>query len=103
MHRTDDILLLATDGFSDNVWNRELEQIITLILKEDAALPSLQLAEKVAASCCHYARVCSFKQNKESPFEVEARQHNLNFRGGKVDDVCVIAVVVKGAVRESKL
>jgi hypothetical protein len=35
------------------------------------------------------------QENKESPFEAEARTHGLDYKGGKVDDVCVIAVLVQ--------
>lgn len=92
-----------TDGFSDNVFNREVEQLVNLVVADTVAKGEADdkaaLIEKIANACVHFARLCSFKVDKESPFEVEARQHGLEFRGGKVDDVCVVAVLVQATPR----
>lgn len=95
----DDILILTTDGFSDNVFHAELEQLIVLLL-DDARAKGIQgdhqaVISTIAQACCNFARICAFKPDKESPFEVEARQHGLEFKGGKVDDVCVLAVLIQ--------
>lgn len=96
-----------TDGFSDNVFNREVEQLVSLIIADTVAKGEgdnkAALIEKIANACVHFARLCSFKTDKESPFEVEARQHGLEFRGGKVDDVCVVAVLVQEGKLLAKL
>ena len=99
---------MATDGFVDNVFPAELEQLVSLVADRVAnppapvdgqpAEPERSLAQYVADVAVNFARLCSFKPNKESPFEVEARRYgHHDLKGGKVDDVCVIAVVVKAA------
>lgn len=129
--RPGDILLLATDGFSDNVFPTELEQLVALIKHrvdnpppEEAGQPDAEgrsFAQTLADVCVNFARICSFKvsllllsvscrveltrlhprfsqPNKESPFEVEARRYgHKDLKGGKVDDVTVVAVVVEAA------
>ncbi|SCZ96863.1 BZ3500_MvSof-1268-A1-R1_Chr4-1g06796 [Microbotryum saponariae] len=108
-----DILVLATDGFSDNVWPNELEQLVALVQEhehelspfgsnEDSAKDTgpnkvpMTFAQGLANACVNFANTCAFKENKISPFEIEARRYGYNdLRGGKIDDVCVVVVVVK--------
>lgn len=61
--RDGDILLLTTDGFSDNVWPRELEQLLSLVISDAKSTSSTgaELVQKIAAACCNFARICSFK------------------------------------------
>ncbi|KAI5475487.1 5-azacytidine resistance protein [Pseudohyphozyma bogoriensis] len=93
-----DIVVFATDGFSDNVWPEELAQLIALIQKNQAEeeLSDEITLKRVAIACVNYARIVMGKMDKQTPFEVEARQYGKNWPGGKVDDVTIIAVQVKG-------
>lgn len=63
VRRDGDILLLTTDGFSDNVWPRELEQLLSLVISDNKSSSStdVELVQKIAAACCNFARICSFK------------------------------------------
>ncbi|KAM0755644.1 hypothetical protein T439DRAFT_295637 [Meredithblackwellia eburnea MCA 4105] len=91
-----DIVLLATDGYSDNVWPGELSQIAKIVKEhqERDGLTDLQTMDRLALACVNFARMCSFRTDKESPFEIEARKHNIEFMGGKIDDVTCITILV---------
>ncbi|KAK4704809.1 protein phosphatase PTC7, partial [Phenoliferia sp. Uapishka_3] len=91
-----DIIFAATDGFSDNVHLPELEQISKLVLEHQVrdSITDAATMDRLALACVNYARLCSFKEDKVSPFELEARNHRINFPGGKVDDVTVVTVLV---------
>ncbi|KAM0792602.1 hypothetical protein ACM66B_005263 [Microbotryomycetes sp. NB124-2] len=103
-----DIVLTATDGYSDNVHAHELEQLVSLVRQRHDEMDSnpakaqeegetRSFAQLVADVAVNFARLCSFKPDKRTPFEVEAKRfghHDLT--GGKVDDVCVVCCVVDG-------
>ncbi|KAL8284250.1 hypothetical protein RQP46_004999 [Phenoliferia psychrophenolica] len=91
-----DLVVVATDGFSDNVHVGELEQITKLVLEHqvrDSASDG-ETMDRLALACVNFARLCSFKEDKVSPFELEARRQGINFPGGKVDDTTVITILV---------
>ncbi|SCV69420.1 BQ2448_2440 [Microbotryum intermedium] len=111
-----DILVLATDGFSDNVWPQQLEELVALVQNYQNKLllsiptpdsrtgtpppspkkDSRTFARILADLCVTFAKICAVKPNRQSPFEIEARRYgHRDVRGGKVDDVCVVVVVVK--------
>lgn len=69
--RAGDILILATDGFSDNVFPAELEQLVALV-SDKVANPSPEeqgqpgaedrgLAQTLADVATQFARICSMK------------------------------------------
>ena len=108
-----DMLICATDGFGDNVFPNETEILLGRIRSNEAKLHPEALSEKsgggagaraladqkltqhAADSLVNYAKLCSEKEDKKSPFEVEAAKHGLRYRGGKVDDICVIVALVR--------
>ncbi|KAK4058633.1 Protein phosphatase 2C 7 [Microbotryomycetes sp. JL221] len=101
-----DIVLAATDGYSDNVHTQELEQLIALVRKRHDEMDSnpakaqeegetRSFAQLIADVAVNFARLCSFKPDKTTPFELEARRYgHRDLTGGKVDDVCVVVTVV---------
>ena len=107
-----DMLICATDGFGDNVFPNETEILLGRIRANEAklrkqdsedsaghagarALADQKLTQHAADSLVNYAKLCSEKEDKKSPFEVEAAKHGLRYRGGKVDDICVIVALVR--------
>ncbi|KAK4053181.1 Protein phosphatase 2C 7 [Microbotryomycetes sp. JL201] len=104
--KSGDIVLTATDGYSDNVHPFELEQLIALVKQRYDEMDSnpakaqeegetRSFAQLVADVAVNFARLCSFKPDKKTPFEIEAKRfghHDLT--GGKVDDVCVVVTVI---------
>lgn len=112
-----DMLICATDGFGDNVFPNETEILLGRIRANEAklrkqdsssdtpedsarnaearAIADQKLTQHAADSLVNYAKLCSDKEDKKSPFEVEAAKHGLRYRGGKVDDICVIVALVR--------
>ncbi|GAA5971655.1 hypothetical protein JCM11641_000675 [Rhodosporidiobolus odoratus] len=115
-----DVVVLVTDGFSDNVFEEgEADLLLTAVrqkLDEAFALESgevdgaggggggkeisrterdNQLASSVARTAVSFARMIAVREDKVTPFEVEARRWKVGFKGGKVDDVTVLVAVVR--------
>lgn len=63
LNRHGDILIVATDGFSDNVWPVELEKLVSLVLADavEEKVSEAVMIQKLAHACCTFARICSFK------------------------------------------
>eukprot|EP00930_Biecheleria_cincta_P102710 TRINITY_DN94511_c0_g1_i1.p1 TRINITY_DN94511_c0_g1~~TRINITY_DN94511_c0_g1_i1.p1 ORF type:complete len:331 (-),score=62.34 TRINITY_DN94511_c0_g1_i1:70-1029(-) len=82
-----DILVLATDGFFDNVWPEELAE--TLSFMKDSS-PS-----DIARRLLDLAHAAS-QADKPTPFSTAALPHGIHHEGGKPDDITVIVARVKG-------
>ena len=106
--RPGDIIVLATDGVFDNLFDDEIGRLLA-----DAALrgggevdvcdvasgkpPSAQrLAELIATE----ARTASLQRARRTPFEVGAAEAGHQMPGGKLDDVSVICVRVLSGMEE---
>ncbi|GAA6034234.1 hypothetical protein JCM8097_003799 [Rhodosporidiobolus ruineniae] len=112
-----DVVLLVTDGFSDNVFDRgeadllatavrqKVEAHFDALVKETGrAEPSraefdAEFASALARTAVAFARMISVREDKVTPFEVESRKWGAGgkggFKGGKVDDVTVVVAVVR--------
>lgn len=92
---TGDIILLMTDGVLDNIFDDELEELVSSSIttlsrkKTPEEVPTL-LARDVALK----AHAFSLQERRESPFTVEARKHGLSYVGGKQDDITVVAAII---------
>ncbi|KAJ7582724.1 phosphatase 2C-like domain-containing protein [Mycena floridula] len=78
--RDGDIVVLYTDGFSDNVFEGEMLTICSLISRSGE--PEHQQVQNIADRLIEYSRTCMFKRYRASPFEREAARHNMYFQGG---------------------
>lgn len=110
-----DLLLLFTDGLTDNLHSAEITRIVDETLKAtlgevDASseseatspgggVPAVPPAT-VAEALVRAAEERSHDEVADTPFAQNARRHNEDMPGGKVDDVTVVAawVVAEGAV-----
>jgi len=109
--RAGDIVLMATDGVLDNLFDDEIGELLAnaALLDggdgEGAATggggrgggggcadepSSLRLAKLVATR----ARSASLQKTRRTPFEVGAREAGYKMSGGKLDDVTVLCVRV---------
>ena len=83
-----DVLVMATDGFFDNVWDDDMAGIVARSACDDA--------EALARDLAQHAELKSRDKTYRSPFSVEAAQHRPNLlrkmfpQGGKMDDVTVV-------------
>ena len=85
-----DIVLVMTDGVPDNVYDHELEEIVTETLKESKD-DARALAEEIAFKAFEF----STDKERICPFEIESlRERDYYFKGGKKDDITVIAAII---------
>lgn len=77
----DDILIVASDGLFDNLFD---EKIVKIVNKNAGSLE--QLAQALLKKAFQY----SIKKDYKSPFSVHAQSHGLDYAGGKNDDITVV-------------
>jgi hypothetical protein len=106
--RADDILVLASDGLSDNLWDEEvLDEVVRFrhtflasSLASSSQLPRRTLAGMLSEALCSRARNVSQRRSNmrtsetmstglevasEIPFARRAREQGRTFTGGKPD------------------
>ncbi|MBW0526486.1 hypothetical protein O181_066201 [Austropuccinia psidii MF-1] len=89
-----DLILLFTDGLGDNLFPEDIRIATRHVLSK--GLADSDFIQELAHTLCFYARVVSFQSKRVTPFEVEARKHNIHdMTGGKVDDVTLVASLVR--------
>ncbi|KAH8266976.1 hypothetical protein KR026_012551, partial [Drosophila bipectinata] len=81
-----DVLLLATDGVFDNL----PEELLVEMLSEVAGVSDGVRLQMTANSMALMARSLSFDPDHDSPFSQHARMNDLDFSGGKPDDITLI-------------
>lgn len=87
-----DIIVLATDGILDNLWERDL--VDTVVGRLDANIkPSPTILSALAKDLVMKSRDAAVSE-KDSPFAVEAQKNGKSYRGGKPDDMTVIVSIV---------
>ncbi|OMJ15026.1 Protein phosphatase PTC7-like protein [Smittium culicis] len=79
------VVLLATDGLFDNVFNDEILAVLAHSINEQEQC-AYQL---VQASCLNYLR-----SDLSSPFSERAKSAGYSFNGGKPDDVTLVLAVI---------
>lgn len=90
-----DIVILMTDGVIDNVFDDELEELVsTSVTIHSRKHSASEVPRLVAQDIAFKARELSENSLRESPFTVEARKHGLNQLGGKEDDITVVAAII---------
>ncbi|KAG0166806.1 Protein phosphatase PTC7 [Apophysomyces sp. BC1015] len=94
-----DLILLATDGYFDNVYPHETLALVntameTLIEPTDEEV--VTTVRGLAKSLTDTARRMSLDPKRLSPWARDARAHGSNYRGGKVDDITCIVTLVRG-------
>ncbi|KAF7986804.1 hypothetical protein HWV62_20434 [Athelia sp. TMB] len=120
----DDILILASDGLSDNLWDEDvLDEVVRMRRSFLPAAPAAEDAGEVGllgrrtlagmlseALCSRARRVSERRPSKstldekddEVPFARRAREQGRAFRGGKVDDISVVVAVISPAEAGAK-
>ncbi|KAI6017855.1 phosphatase 2C-like domain-containing protein [Pisolithus marmoratus] len=116
--QADDILILASDGLSDNLWDSEvLDEVVRFkrsFLKNGersvgGLLGRRTLAGMLSEALCSRARRVSERRGNsvsgdddgdvedEVPFARRAREQGKSFKGGKIDDISVLVAVISPA------
>lgn len=88
--QTGDIIVVATDGLWDNLFEEQVLDILHRVADEDG-----WNAQGMARELVQEARRQSERDDYESPFCVEGRRHGYNRLGGKLDDITVIVAAVQ--------
>ncbi|CAO3698430.1 unnamed protein product [Rhizopus stolonifer] len=92
-----DLILLATDGYFDNMYPEETLDIIDKGMEsiEDKDPESVKLViQGLAKTLTEKARRLSLDPKRLSPWAKAARANGSNYRGGKVDDItCIVTLV----------
>lgn len=92
---TGDIVLLMTDGVIDNIFDDELEELVSTSINIHSRKKSASEVPKlIAQDIAFRARTLSEDSKRESPFTVEARKFGKNSLGGKQDDITIVAAVI---------
>jgi protein phosphatase PTC7 len=115
-----DILVLASDGVWDNLFNQDILRIASRLMTgigawktsdggirvvdnlqrftepEDSIQRPLTLQSALATEIAGAAKAASTNQRLDGPFAKEVQKYypQENWHGGKVDDICVVVVVV---------
>lgn len=86
-----DLVVLASDGFSDNVFGYQL-------LKYAEEFYRKGMLKELPKELTKVATARALDRTGDSPFAAKAREWNVDYVGGKVDDTTVIVteVVKKG-------
>uniref|UniRef100_A0ACD5ZRH6 Uncharacterized protein n=1 Tax=Avena sativa TaxID=4498 RepID=A0ACD5ZRH6_AVESA len=84
-----DVLVVASDGLFDNVFDSTLERTVQM---GTAFNFTPQHMADIMAGQAHNA---SMDASKDSPFSVAAREHGLTCTGGKQDDITVVVAFVE--------
>ncbi|KAI0050115.1 hypothetical protein FA95DRAFT_1587898 [Auriscalpium vulgare] len=116
--RKDDILILASDGLSDNLWDEdvldEVQRLRHAALKggNTGLLGSVKrrtMAGMLSEALCSRARGVACRRTAresmedEVPFGRRAREEGRVFKGGKADDISVLVAVVSPTEDTSRL
>lgn len=85
-----DLVILATDGLSDNLWDEDvLDEVSKWKTDPNAKVGVLSEA------LCSRARKVARDPNAQTPFAQRAKEEGKLFKGGKKDDVTVVCAVVQ--------
>jgi len=91
--RDGDIIVVYTDGFSDNVFPSEMATICSLVARAGGSED--QQAQVMSDRMIEYAQQCMKDKKRVSPFEKDAARLGMFFKGGKPDDVTVLVALVR--------
>lgn len=87
-----DVLVMATDGLFDNLFDHQILEII------EKARKGKSMGEfeptKVSETLVKAASDTAADTRSRSPFEAKAMEEGLFFQGGKMDDISVVVAVV---------
>jgi len=95
-----DILVLATDGFFDNLHTHEIVATCRQHSTSDAAagVDANALAEQL----CREAYAAASDSKRDTPFSQYCRRYGKRHSGGKMDDISVVVVQFKVKPEESE-
>ncbi|KAJ3217104.1 hypothetical protein HDU67_008481 [Dinochytrium kinnereticum] len=89
-----DIVIMGSDGIFDNVFDEEVLEIVKGIVQ--GGNPALSDPQKITDALLLRSRdVSEDTRTMDSPFQTRAIQEGLYYQGGKLDDVTILAGVIR--------
>eukprot|EP00455_Lapot_gusevi_P052442 TRINITY_DN7984_c0_g1_i3.p1 TRINITY_DN7984_c0_g1~~TRINITY_DN7984_c0_g1_i3.p1 ORF type:complete len:315 (+),score=57.00 TRINITY_DN7984_c0_g1_i3:72-1016(+) len=88
-----DIVIAATDGLFDNIFDKQIVEIVQKIVSSQPQLDQDQCAQQIADLLSVEAHRVGRQTVGTSPFAVNAMRYRYRFVGGKLDDVCVVVAL----------
>ncbi|KAG9120848.1 hypothetical protein FRC07_003497 [Ceratobasidium sp. 392] len=104
-----DIVILASDGLGDNLWDEEVLKEVERFAQSDPDGKSTGLdgnsepigeTQEIAQALARRAKEAA-RGSADVPFGVRARAAGIQFMGGKTDDISVVVAVVRGPASAS--
>ncbi|EDV21568.1 uncharacterized protein TRIADDRAFT_30137 [Trichoplax adhaerens] len=89
--KSDDIIIMATDGLFDNMTGKQILDIVSNQQKHNS--------QRIANCLVEEARKLAFDECYISPFVRKARMHGIYATGGKPDDITVIVACARSPVQ----
>jgi len=90
--QNNDILIVGTDGLFDNMYDKQITEIINPFIKESDDILDTELVAQIIAK---QAEKLSLNTTWMSPFAKHAYDNYYDFKGGKHDDITVIVSQVR--------
>jgi len=96
----DDILILSSDGMTDNLWDEDvLDEVTKFTETVGVNVQNKWLPGMLSQALCSRAKSASERRGKEQgteevPFARKAREEGIRFVGGKCDDISVLVAVI---------
>ena len=87
----DQIVILATDGFFDNVFPKDAARTVAECARKKGTRQ--ELVDTVAETLTEMARKAG-RGRADGPFAEEAKAHRLRYEGGKEDDICLVVIAL---------
>jgi len=102
--RSGDIIVAATDGVTDNLFDQQLQGLIAAEVRgllgtpDESARAVQSVANNLALRAVAVGK-CEDDPETTTPFSVSARMEGYDAPGGKLDDVAVVVAVVREGER----
>ncbi|CAE8585447.1 unnamed protein product, partial [Polarella glacialis] len=97
--RTGDLVVAATDGVFDNLFDHQVQAIVARHLGKawSSGSPITTQLQGLATSIAKQAQRIGHQEDHKdiiTPFALSAHSEGLSFRGGKLDDTTVVVCLV---------
>jgi protein phosphatase PTC7 len=103
--RDGDVLIVATDGVLDNLFDRELQACVAQHLpglRSPDPVAAQAEVDQLAATIAGLAHAIGLREDEQgllTPFMQAAAEEGYSYPGGKLDDVAVVCGVVRSGER----
>ena len=90
-----DLVVLATDGVWDNLFESEIQALIDATMTEPPPWLETEITN-LASTIASAAEATAHSKTKTTPFVQTAAEAGHRFVGGKLDDISVVVAVIDG-------